>query len=70
MQGTKQRVLAALKHDKMTRSDDRLLLLAVWKAEGLHLTPEQRRIIPELSKPGAVTRTRAMVQNTEGRLKA
>lgn len=50
-----------------TRSDNRLLLFRVWEQQGLQLTPEQWEMVTHLRQPETIRRTRAKVQNDEGR---
>ncbi len=42
--------------------DDVLLAFAVWEAQGLVLTDEQRQLLAHLSKPGSMLRIRARVR--------
>ena len=50
-----------------TRSDNRFLILRIWDELGLDLTPEQWARVPSLPQPETLRRTRAKIQNEEGR---
>jgi hypothetical protein len=53
-----------LKANREARSDALKTLFDVWEAEGLELTPAQRRMLPRLTKPATVLRTRARCLET------
>jgi hypothetical protein len=69
MKRVKRNIVRALSQDAGCREDDVLLAFCVWEAEGLRLSDQQRMILSGLSKPGSIVRTRAHIQNVEGRFK-
>ena len=69
MRGLKSGVIRMMSAYPECRDDDVLLAFAVWEAEGLMLTDEQRKLLTHLSKPGSLVRIRARIQNVEGRFR-
>lgn len=50
--------------DPATRSNDRKLLIAVWRLEGLFLSPEQEKVLLErCSSAESITRNRRELQS-------
>jgi hypothetical protein len=60
-------VEAVLARRPETRADHRLLMFRVWELQGLELTREQWAVVEELFQPETIRRTRAKLQNEEGR---
>lgn len=56
----------ALKINPAARESDLAALFTVWEMQGFSLTPEQRKLLPALYRPGTVIRTRARLQNSYG----
>ncbi len=54
-----------LANDPITRSDDKELILAVWEAQGLILTPEQKNRFKNAFSAETIRRTRAKL-NEQG----
>lgn len=48
-----------------TRNSDRLLLIEVWRGQGLELTPEQEQKFMTVASAESVTRARRKIQETE-----
>lgn len=63
----KDRVESTLSRYPETRNDNRFLILRIWDELGLDLTPEQWAKVPTLPQPETLRRTRAKIQNEEGR---
>lgn len=65
----KPEILLILRQQPECRNDDVLLAFSIWEKEGLKLTEQQKLILPALSKPGSIVRTRAHIQNAEHRFR-
>lgn len=63
----RERVEEVLSRHAETRRDNRLLILRVWEEYGLQLTPAQWETVTRLPQPETIRRTRAKLQNEEGR---
>jgi hypothetical protein len=69
MRKTKCLALCTLSLNPETRDDDVLLAFSVWESEGLVLDECQKQVLGQLSKPGSITRVRAIIQNEEQRFR-
>ena len=58
----KNKVERLLREDKDLRSSDKKLLLAYWRTEGLHLTPEQERQFMDCTVAESITRARRLLR--------
>lgn len=56
------RVYDKLSNNSALRANDRLLQLAIWRDDGLFLTPEQERKFMEVSNPETIRRERQIIQ--------
>jgi hypothetical protein len=63
----KDAVESALDRYPETRGDNRYLILRIWDDLGLNLTAEQWAVVTSLPQPETLRRTRAKLQNEEGR---
>jgi hypothetical protein len=63
----KEEVETVLDEHPETRGDNRFLLFRVWERQGLQLTPEQWEMVSRLRQPETIRRTRAKLQNEDGR---
>lgn len=62
-------VESTLAYHEDTRSNDRLLLLRVWEAQGFHLTQSQKNKFMEVSSAESIRRVRQKIQE-QGRYPA
>lgn len=57
-----QQLIKKLESNEALRANDRLLILDIWKDEGLELTPHQQQRFMEVSSPESVRRSRQKIQ--------
>lgn len=57
------RIYTKLQNNVALRNNDRLLILNIWRDEGLHLTPEQEQKFMKVSSAETIRRTRQKVQS-------
>jgi hypothetical protein len=58
----KQQVLNTLARNAATRNSDRLLMLSLWREQGLELTPQQEQKFMEVTSPETIRRERQKIQ--------
>lgn len=58
----KQLVMQTLANNAAARNSDRLLMLAVWRTQGLELSPEQERLFMQVTSPETIRRERQKIQ--------
>jgi hypothetical protein len=66
-QTSAERVEAVYTLYPQSRTDNRVLVLRQWDAEGLNLTPEQWAKVPYLTQPETIRRTGCKLRNDCGR---
>lgn len=63
------RIYSKLKNNSAYRDNDKLLILDVWRDEGLRLNDEQERAFMQVTSPETIRRTRQKIQS-DGHFKA